>query len=192
MAELSEERKAQFEKAWEEAQLNIEAATDAYDICEIIASLDDGATLIDFGPEKSYCGWYREDGSPISWPDRRTVKVMEHIKYISPERVTGTRGRPALRYVLTDKARRFLASRGGRLPQGNENFYTILDKRSGDTEVYIYVGKTAPSPREVVEGVVEDTDDRVEVHGPHDWNYVYADAYDLSREEVKSLEAQPI
>lgn len=192
MAELSEELKARFEKAWEEAQLEIEAATDADDVCQIIASLDDGATLIDFGPERSYCGWYREDGSPISWPDRRTVKVMEHIKYISPERVTGTRGRPALRYELTDKARRFLASRDNRLPQGGENFYTVLDKRSGGTEVYIYVGETAPSPREVMEGAGGGQDDRVEVLGPHNWDYVYADAYGLSREEVKRLEAQPI
>ena len=190
MSELSEERKAHFEKAWEEAQQELEASTDGDDICQILVSLNNDATLIDFGPEKNYCGWYRKDGSAISWPDRRTIKVIEHINYILPERITLTRDRPALRYMLTEKAKHFLDSRENRVPHAGENFYTVLDKSTDRTEVYIYVGPNAPNSQEVT-GIV-DEGHKTEIRGPHNWKYVYADAYGLAFEEVKKLETQPI
>jgi hypothetical protein len=191
MPELSEELKAQIEKACEEVQREIEASTDGKDICEILISLGNDATLLDFGPDNRYCGWYGKDGLPICWPDRRTVKVMEHMKYILAERKTINR-RPALIYNLTEKAKHFLASRQNQVPSAGENFYTVLDKGAHSKEVYIYVGLTAPNPQEVIGNVDEDEGHKTELRGPHDWEYVYADAYGLTPEEVKKLEAQPI
>ncbi len=190
MPELSEELKAQVEKTWEEGQRELEASTDGDDICQILVSLNNDATIIDLGPEERYCSWHRKDGSPISWPRRRTVKVMEHINYILPERVTLTRDRPGLRYALTEKAKLFLDSRGNRVPHAGENFYTVLDRGTDGTEVYIYIGPNAPDSQEVI-GVV-DEGHKTEIRGPHKWKYVYADAYGLTPEEVKKLEAQPI
>lgn len=191
MPELSEELKAQIEKACEEGQRKDEASTNGEDICEILVSLNNDATLRDFGPEKSYCEWYGKDGSRIGFPDRRTVKVMEYMKYILPERMTVNR-HPALIYKLTEKAKHFLASRGNRVPNAGENFYTVLYEGTDGKEVYIYVGLTAPNPQEVVGNADEDEGRKTEIRGPHNWEYVYTDAYGLTPEEVKKLEAQPI
>lgn len=191
MPELSEELKVQIEKACEELQREIESSTDGEDICEILVSLSNDATLLDFGPDNRYCGWYGKDGSAICWPDRRTVKVMEYMKYVLPEGKTINR-RPALSYKLTEKARHFLALRENRVPSAGENFYTVLDECKDGKEVYIYVGLTAPNPQEVVGSSDEDEGHKTEIRGPHDWEYVYANAYGLTPEEVKKLEAQPV
>lgn len=187
------EFKAQIERACEEIQREIEASTDGEDICEILVSLSNDATLLDFGPDNRYCGWYGKDGLPICWPDRRTVKVMEYMKYILSERKTINR-RPALSYKLTEKANHFLALRENMLPDAreNENFYTVLDKSTDGTQVYIFAGPASPNPQEVIADIDEGEGRKIEIRGPHDWKYVYADAYDLTPEEVKKLEAQPI
>lgn len=77
-------------------------------------------------------------------------------------------------------------------PGAGENFYTVLDAGPDGKEVYIYVGPSAPNPQEVVENADEDEGGKTEIRGPHNWEYVYADAYGLTPEKVKKLETQPI
>jgi hypothetical protein len=102
--------------------------------------------------------WCRKgDGSSIDWPDRRLITGMQALKLLDTEPMTlpGS-GEAAIRFKLSEKARRILQAREDkgpthRTPYLGEYCWLVIHEYAGVKEAYPYLGASPPDLTKIIE-----------------------------------------
>ena len=122
---------------------------DAEEIFSLLVEMSGDTSLYDMGPGYP-CRWDRADGSPITYLDRRTVKVAENLGYLEA-RVARLNERIEIDiFVPTEKGRQLAEQREGRTPCIDESVWVIAVERPDEkTDYFLYFGSVAPEPEDV-------------------------------------------
>lgn len=133
----------------EYADAELEWLVDAWELFSILVQLTSDTTLYDLGPGHP-CRWDRADGTTITHPARRAVKIAEHLGYLEPK-VARLNERVEIDiFVPTEKGRRLAEHREGRLPSIDEFVWVVVvEPLGGRPDYFLYFGGRAPEHEDV-------------------------------------------
>lgn len=163
---------------------------DADAMFSLLVELTSDSTLYDLGLGLP-CRWDRADGTPITYPDRETVKIAEHLGYLEAQAGRLNERVEIDIFVPTEKGRQLAEQREGRTPCTDESVWTIVVERPEARPGYfVYFGRVDPEPEEVT-GLF-DADVRFRVIGPG-WSWrILPSMLGLTKEQVTALGHAPL
>lgn len=131
---------------------------DGADLNELLVSVGHGGILREYDGPPDNLGWFREDGSLIAYPERRTLNALLQTGFIHPKQIPGESGGEFTGYKLTDKGLCFAEARGEKMASIDEFFWTIVYEHEGVSAVYIHIGSSGPDISRIIEGDITSGD----------------------------------
>ena len=122
---------------------------DAKEIYSLLVEMTADTSLYDMGPG-SPCRWDRADGTPITYIDRKIVKVTETLGYLEARAARLNERTEIDIFVPTDKGRQLAEQREGRTPCIDESVWVIAVERPDERpDYFLYFGSVGPEPEDV-------------------------------------------
>jgi hypothetical protein len=122
---------------------------DTKEIYSLLVEITTDTSLYDMGPGYP-CRWDRADGTPITYLDRRIVKVTESLGYLEARPARLNERIEVDIFVPTEKGRQLAEQREGRTPCTDEWVWVIVATRPGERpDYFLYFGSVDPEPEDV-------------------------------------------
>ena len=122
---------------------------DTKEIFSLLVEMTAETSLYDVGPGAP-CRWDRADGTPITYIDRRIVKVTESLGYIEARAARLNERTEIDIFVPTAKGRLLADQREGRTPCVDESVWVIAVERPAEKpDYFLYFGSVEPEPEDV-------------------------------------------